>query len=244
MLNSITPPPPAVVHIWYAGLNPAPPLLARLEACLSPEEWARLRRFHFARDARRYAVRRGLLRHLLGAYLGQTAQSIAFAYGAQGKPALAGHYTGNDLRFNLSDSDEMAVYAFSARQEVGVDIEAERPMEDAAQLAERNFSPEEYAWLRAHSPGETSRAFLRCWTCKEAVVKALGNGLMAPLQEFTAAHWETPPRLGWSTPPGVRWTLRLLDPPPGYHAALALPAPVREIIQRPIHHLLTGGVWG
>jgi len=244
MLNSITPPAPAVIHIWYAGLNPPPPLLARLEACLSPEEWARLRRFHFARDARRYAVRRGILRHLLAAYLQLPPHAVAFAYGPQGKPALTGPGAETGLEFNLSDSGEMAAYAFGRGRMVGIDIEEEREIADARQLGEHNFSPEELAWLLSRPPHESSPAFLRCWTCKEAVVKALGDGLMAPLQAFTAAHWEQPPRLGWSPPPSVEWTLRLLDPPPGYPAALALAGPFREIIQRPLTRLLPEEMWG
>lgn len=227
-------PLPGTVHIWYAPLDQPHPAVARLEETLAPDEWERLRRFHFARDARRYAVRRGFLRALLAAYLQLSPQSISFAYGPQGKPALAGPGAEAGLDFNLSDSGEMAAYVFGRGQALGIDIEEEREITDAHQLGERNFSPEEYAWLQSRPPHESSPAFLRCWTCKEAVVKALGDGLMAPLQAFTAAHWEEPPRLRWANPPGQEWSLRLLNPPPGYRAALALPGPVQSVRERSI----------
>ena len=199
-----------------------------MEQVLAPDEWARLRRFHFADDARRYAVRRGILRHLLGGYLHIPPAEVAFVYGPQHKPALAPALAATNLRFNLSDSGEMAVYAFAVGQELGVDIEAQRDYPDARQLAERSFSPAESDWLRQQPLHEESAAFLRCWTCKEAVVKALGDGLMAPLQTFTVAHWQTPPRLIWPSAPPSDWSIHMLNPPAGYSAALAIPSAGRD----------------
>lgn len=222
-------PPPGVVHIWYASLDPPHPVVEQMEQTLAPDEWARLRRFHFARDARRYAVRRGTLRHLLGGYLHFAPAEIAFAYGPQQKPALAEEMAGTGLHFNLSDSGEMAVYAFAVGQEIGVDIEQHRDYPDAHQLAKRFFSSVEADWLASQPAGQTSRSFLRGWTCKEAVVKALGSGLMAPLQDFTVAHWQTPARLFWPSAPQPDWSIQLLHPPAGFSAALAVPGPVVKV---------------
>lgn len=213
-------PPPATIHIWYARLDLPDAAVAQMEQSLSADEWSRLQRFHFARDARRYAVRRGVLRHLLGIYLAIPPAQVSFAYGPQQKPALAEPLAGTGLHFNLSDSGEMAVYAFAAGQEVGVDIEEHREYPDALQLAQRFFSPAEATWLNQQPAAQTSLAFLRCWTCKEAVVKALGDGLMAPLQEFTVAHWQRPPRLLWPTAPAGEWSVHLLNPPANFSAAL------------------------
>ncbi len=215
-------PASGVVHVCYARLDPPAAFIAQMEQTLAADEWARLRRFHFADDARRYAVRRGILRHLLGRYLDIPPAEIVFAYGPQHKPALSEPQAKTNLRFNLSDSGEMAVYAFAVGQEIGVDIEAQRDFPDARQLAESFFSPVEAEWLRQQPPEEESTAFLRCWTCKEAVVKALGDGLMSPLQAFTVAHWQTPPRLLWPSAPPSDWSIHLLNPPAGYCAALAV----------------------
>jgi 4'-phosphopantetheinyl transferase len=228
-------PPPGVVHIWYAHLNPPDSTIAQMEQVLSADEWAQLRRFHFADDARRYAVRRGMLRHLLAGYLQIPPTEIVFAYGPQRKPTLAPSLVVADLRFNLSDSGEMAVYSFAVGQEIGVDIEAHRDYPDALQLAERFFSREEAEWLKSQPAEQRSSAFLRCWTCKEAVVKALGDGLMAPLQEFTVAHWQTPPRLHWPASPQSDWSIHLLRPPDGYSAALAAANPIASIHEQFFH---------
>lgn len=225
-------PSPATVHIWYARLDPADSIIAQMEQTLSADEWARLRRFHFADDARRYAVRRGVLRHLLGGYLNIPPAEIRFFYGPQNKPALAEPLAESGLHFNLSDSGEMAVYACAAGQEIGVDIEEYRDYPDARQMAQSFLSPAEVAWLNQQPEGEISRAFLRCWSCKEAVVKALGDGLLAPLQEFTIAHWQRPPRLLWPTVPGGEWSVRLLNPPANYSAALAATSPITAIIEQ------------
>ena len=191
-----------------------------MEQTLTADEWARLRRFHFARDARRYAVRRGVLRHLLGRYLSIPPSEVSFVYGPQQKPALAERLAKTGLHFNLSDSGEMAVYAFAVEQSIGVDIEEHRDYPDARQLARNFFSPTETAWLSQQPDALVSLAFLRCWTCKESVVKALGDGLMAPLQEFTVAHWQTPPGLIWPTAPAGKWSVHLLNPPAHFSAAL------------------------
>ncbi|RLT45191.1 MAG: 4'-phosphopantetheinyl transferase [Chloroflexi bacterium] len=224
-----SPPPPGAVHIWYARLDPPDSAVAQCEQTLSADEWARLRRFHFARDARRYAVRRGVLRHLLGDYLAIPPAEVAFVYGPQQKPALAAPLAETGLHFNLSDSGEMAVYAFAAGQAIGVDIEEHRDYPDARQLAQRFFSPVEAEWLYAQPEPQTSLAFLRCWACKEAVVKALGDGLMAPLQEFTVAHWQSPPRLLWPAAAATEWSVHLLNPPANYSAALTTTRPITTI---------------
>ncbi len=234
--SAITLPPPGAVHIWYAHLDPPNSVIAQMEQTLSADEWERLRRFHFSDDSRRYAVRRGILRHLLAGYLQIPPTEIVFAYNTQRKPALAPSLAAANLRFNLSDSGETAVYSFAVGQEIGVDIEAHRDYPDALQLAERFFSRDEAEWLRSQPVEQRSSAFLRCWTCKEAVVKALGDGLMAPLQEFTVAHWQMPPRLLWPAVPHTNWSIHLLRPPDGYNAALAAASSITSIHEQLLHH--------
>jgi 4'-phosphopantetheinyl transferase len=231
-------PPSATVHIWYTRLDPPDSIVAQMEQTLSADEWSRLRRFHFARDARRYAVRRGVLRHLLGRYLSIPPGEVAFAYGPQQKPILAEPLAGTGLHFNLSDSGEMAVYAFAVEQSIGVDIEEHRDYPDARQLARDYFSPAETLWLSQQPDAQLSLAFLRCWTCKEAVVKALGDGLMAPLQEFTVAHWQRPPRLLWPSVSTGEWSVHLLNPPAHFSAALIATGPVTAIYEQHFQFML------
>lgn len=225
-------PSPATVHIWYLTLDQPSPVIAQIESFLAPDEWARAARFRSGADARRFIVRRGGLRRLLAAYLHCRPADISFVYGPQGKPALTPALHPADVQFNLSDTGEMAVYAVGVGSPLGVDIEARRYISDAGKLAAGHFSPPEMDWMQRQPADDESDAFLRCWTCKEAVVKALGDGLTRPLPEFTAAHWQRPPRLHWGRAPDPKWTLRLLSPPAGYVAALASPASVAAVQER------------
>lgn len=224
--------PPCTAHIWYLRLDQPPAVAGQLEHFLSPDEWARVRRFRSGKDARRFVVRRGALRYLLGRYLDRSPAAIVLAHGPQGKPALAPDPARRALHFNLSDSGEMAVYALGSGQPLGVDIEARRDISDERQLAARHFSPAEREWLQQQPADEAADAFLRCWTCKEAVVKALGDGLTTPLSAFTAAHWQQPARLLWADGLIRSWTIRLLSPPAGYVAALASSAAIDALEER------------
>ena len=98
---------------------------------LSDRERERARRFVFDPDRSRFIVARALLRQLLAARLDVRPESVALTSGARGKPALAGRFAASDLRFNVSHCEDVAVYAFSAGREVGVDVEAVRALPDA-----------------------------------------------------------------------------------------------------------------
>ncbi|RME63276.1 MAG: 4'-phosphopantetheinyl transferase superfamily protein [Caldilineae bacterium] len=194
-------------RVWWARLDPPWEVAAQMEAVLAPEEWARVRRMP-EEAGRRFVVRRGALRHLLAEWSGASPAALRFCYGPQGKPALAPPWSSSGLRFSVADSGEVAVFAVAQGVEVGVDVEAPRALPDALALAERFLSLEEAAWVRAQPAPQQGRAFLRCWTCKEAVLKARGDGLRGGLADFTAAHWETPPRIIWSEPsPTHDWTI-------------------------------------
>lgn len=230
---------PNTVHIWYLALDQPPAVVELMERFLFPDEWARVRRFRAGADARRFVVRRGGLRYLLARYLDISPGEVSLAYGSQGKPALAPDLAPDlahsGLHFNLSDSGEMAVYALGGGAPLGVDIEARRHIPDAGRLATRHFSPAEREWLRQRPADEAADAFLRCWACKEAVVKALGDGLTTPLAAFTAAHWQQPARLLWGDGLDRSWTICLLSPPAGYVAALASSAAIDALEE---HQLL------
>ena len=215
------------VALWQAGLDdPAQPLAA-LWATLSDDERARAERFRLERDRRRFAVCRGLLRALLAPLTGQAPAELRFRYGAQGKPALDAPGDGGLLRFNVSHSDGVAIYAVTRGREVGVDLEHVRPVRDVEQIAERFFSTPECEALRAVPPPAKLCAFFTCWTRKEAYVKARGEGLGYPLDRFAVTV--TPGGPAVLSPAGgaderetAPWSLTGLRQPEGYVAALAV----------------------
>lgn len=162
------------IHVWYVDLAMTAGTVGRLAACLSEDERGRAFRFKFGRDARRFMVARSTLRVLLGGYLGLAPHGVAFTYGAHGKPALDGIHAA--LSFNLSHSGDVAVVAAGWNRAVGVDVELRRTLPDLAALAARSFAPRERAVLDALPEMERPAAFFRCWTRKEAFIKATGRG--------------------------------------------------------------------
>lgn len=222
------------VHVW--GLDLANEADA-LEPLLSEDEIARADRFRFARDRRRYVTGRGLLRTILARYLRRDPASISFRYGRYGRPELP------ELPFNVSHSEDLGVVAVGLDADIGVDIERLRPEPAEEQVAERFFSPREVVALRSLHRADQPRAFLACWTRKEAFIKALGNGLSLALDSFDVTLRPSEPpaltRTAWSASEPGRWGLFDLSASfPGHVAAVAVRRPdvrvlVREWNDRP-----------
>lgn len=214
--------PPDEVHVWRAALDLPDPLAEALGRLLSADERERAERFHFARDRRRFSAGRGLLRDILSRYLNAAPQELRFHYNAHGKPSLYG----SDLRFNLSHSGGLALFAVTVGGEVGVDVERIRPEVMQEGLARRYFSPREVTALEALPPEQQPPGFFNCWTRKEAYIKARGEGLSLPLDSFDVSlEPGKPARLLYvKDAPGEaeRWSLWDLEVGAGFAAALAL----------------------
>lgn len=216
------------VHVWRAGLDQAPSTIERFLHGLAADERARAERFYFERDRERFVVARGVLRAILGGYLKRAPESLSFRYGSHGKPALAGDADGDSIRFNVSHSRGIALYAVCRGREVGIDLEHIRFDLAIAEIAGRFFSRREVAMLRALPAEVRHEAFFRCWTRKEAYIKARGEGLSLPLDQFDVSLVPGEPAelLGTRQDPSEasRWSLREIIPAPGYVAALAVQA--------------------
>lgn len=221
-------PPPLTaeeVHVWRIALEVGDSLLTRWREILAADERRRAERFHFEKDCRHFIAGRGALRVLLAGYLGWRPEDIRFAYSNYGKPLLAPETNGSDLRFNLTHSHGLALLAVTRGRDIGVDVERLRDMErDGEPLAERFFSPRESAVLRS-LPAELRReAFFLCWTRKEAYIKAKGQGLSLPLDQFDVTlHPDEPAALlatQYDPDDARRWSMQNLLPEEGYVGAL------------------------
>ena len=214
------------VHVWRVPLHPADSRVESLRRILSEDERSRAQRYHFPEDRRRFIVARGVLRTLLGGYLSAEPSRLRFRYGRQGKPALAPDSRGDDLRFNLAHSNDLALVAIGSGREVGVDLEFMRPDRAAEGIAEHFFAPGEVAALRALPANLQPEAFFHCWTRKEAYLKATGTGLALPLDRFEVSlvPGERAALLRTEADPlqAARWSLQALFPGPNYVAALAV----------------------
>jgi 4'-phosphopantetheinyl transferase len=214
------------VHVWTAELEWAPAELDALSEALSPDEHARARRFRFERDRHHYIAGRGILRHILAAYLDQQPSELQFTYSPSGKPSLAASPDPNGLCFNLSHSHALAVYALTRNREIGVDVERLRTDFPCEQIAERFFSPQEVSKLRGLPDPMKYKAFFNCWTRKEAYIKATGEGLSIGLDRFevSLAPEEQAALLNAVDDPSeaARWTIEKLSPGHGYVGAVAV----------------------
>lgn len=220
--------PAGHVHVWLTAIDDGTERrVENLLDTLSADELARADRFRFSRDRQMFVVTRAVLRRLIGRYSGVAPSEVHFSYGLWGKPSLGVAGAGPEgLRFNVSHSGDLALLAFARGRDVGVDLERERPIPEGHAIAESQFSTRERAVLLRHAPAERSRAFLGCWTRKEALLKATGNGLSIPLDTFevTLAPGEAAWPLQATTGPeeASRWSLVDLTPAPGFAAALAV----------------------
>jgi 4'-phosphopantetheinyl transferase len=211
------------VHLWHANLDDH--AAEHFRPLLAEDEIARADRFHFAKDRNHYVVARGLLRTLLAAYLGVGSTELRFVYAEKGKPSLEPGQSGA-INFNLAHSRARAIYAFSRGRELGVDLEFIREDVEGEQIAERFFSPWEIEQLRTVPAELRKQAFFNCWTRKEAYIKARGEGLSMPLDEFDVSlvpgeaaallrNHKEPDEVG-------RWAMQSVSVPEGYVAALVV----------------------
>ena len=214
------------VHVWRATLNQAPTQIQCFLRNLAADEQARAERFHFAKDREHFVVARGVLRAILGRYLNRGPEGLSLCYGPHGKPALAGGSAGDAIRFNVSHSHGIALYAVTRGREVGIDLEWIRSDLAVAEIAERFFSRREVAMLRSLPAEVQLQAFFRCWTRKEAYIKARGEGLSLPLDQFdlSLAPGESGAVPDTQRDPSEisRWSLQDLVPAKGYAAAVAV----------------------
>ena len=186
----------------------------RFLGTLSRDEHDHAQRFRTERDRRRYIVRRGLLRDLLSPYLDRPPERIRFACSPEGKLSLKG----GDLRFNLSHSHGLVVYAIARDREVGCDIEWRDYRFIAGLIPEKFFSPLEIRMLYALATDKRTEGFFNCWTRKEAYIKARGVRASFPLRSFdvSLAPDETAALLNGCD----GWSVQSFEPAPGYQAAI------------------------
>jgi 4'-phosphopantetheinyl transferase len=202
------------IDVYTITLEAEPSEVNRLYVFLSPEERDRADRFRFDRHRREFIVSRGCLREILARYLHIAPAAIGFVYNSFGKPQVEG----SRLRFNLSHSGAWAMLAVSAEGiDVGIDIERIDAAFVQDEIPEQFFSPSEVAALRSLPAAEQTDAFFRCWTRKEAYIKARGLGLSLALDSFDVTL--TPGRPAAFLHGAGNWSLQELAAPNGYAAA-------------------------
>ena len=222
------------IHVWAVRSLAESDCLPSLYKTLSSDELDRASAFRFEKHKNHYIAARGLLRAILGGYLGKPAEAIGFRYGPQGKPFLR-HAENSRLQFNLSHSEDCTVCAVTLDRELGIDVERIKELADMDSIAQRFFSPAEVADLRGVSSELRAQTFYNCWTRKEAYIKAVGSGLSFPLNQFRVSMLPGQPAALLSIQDTADsascWSmhdLRLWD---GFVAALAVPLPSCSLVE-------------
>ena len=166
------------VDLWLVALDDAGEIGD--PAILSASERARAERFLFERDQRRYIAAHLALRQLLSIRTGDASSRLHFEQDVYGKPRLRG----GECAFSLSHSAHHALIALGDTGDIGADIEVVKTLPHAERLGEKLYTPTERAEIEFAE--DATRAFLRCWTRKEACLKAVGRGLSIEPRTFEA----------------------------------------------------------
>ena len=215
----VLPSPGPSIACWWCDVTVDDASLAILLTWLSQAEHARARRFSRAALARRYVAGRAALRWVLGGALGRHPADVEIVRGVRGRPQCPG---GPD--FNVSNTANVALIALCTRPgaRIGVDVEHGERSVDHQRLSRKFLTPDENARIAHLGDDDRRRAFLRLWTCKEAMSKATGDALSAPLRAMSVA--QEPLRLVDGPPPyrGAAWTLFSVAAPAPFIGTAAL----------------------
>ena len=228
------------VGVWRLCLNALggdpEAVLRRLTV---PSEHDRARRYAFAADRHRHLAGRALVRLVLSRWQNCTPASLAIAEGPHGKPRLQDPPAdGPRLHFNIGHTGPVVVAAVSEAQPVGIDVEPHTRSVDAPSLAERVLTASERDRWRSRPASCRQAALLHLWTCKEAFLKATGEGLRrAPTTVESIADGSTVVALrdapGSSAPssaPADEWSVRPFSATNGLLGAIVrkgtMPSPV------------------
>ena len=210
----------SAVDVWLISLAQPSDVDGSFADVLSSAERERAARFKFDKHRRLYVNAHAALRSILSSYLKTARADLQFVNGINGKPSLAAEFAASGLQFNLSHSHEMALLGVTRRHEIGVDIERIKEDYGFDEVAERFFTAKEVSELRALPVHLQRQAFFKCWTSKEAFLKAKGTGLSGKLDEVEITLSDEQRVKIHASVPG--WTLMELNPDGNYEAALVV----------------------
>lgn len=220
------------VDVWRVALDDVPPA-SSLEALLDDGERGRACRFRGDDLRRRFVAAHAALRLILARYRGARPQDLRFTVGPKGKPHLSDSTSSRRrVEFNLAHSCALALVALARGRAVGIDIERVADDLEHDALADRYFTPREREALRRHPAPARRALFFTFWTRKEAVIKALGQGLSIPLDSFDVSDRASTAAVRWiDSDRALPFPIAVIDlvPASGYAANLAVQSGCRRV---------------
>ncbi|ACB51895.1 4'-phosphopantetheinyl transferase [Crocosphaera subtropica ATCC 51142] len=213
---------PQEVHIWKTNLEQLSIDFQNSFNLLNEEEKIKAQRFHFEKHQKRFTLARSSLKKILSFYLSISPQDIKFQYSDYGKPKIIDKINLINLQFNVSHSEDIAIYGVTCDYFIGVDVEYIRPMPEAENLAKRFFSQKEYQQIRGLSSEEKNREFFKLWTGKEAYLKAIGKGIGGGLEKVEISTHKPIKFINLPECNNINYNLLYLTPHDNYLAAIAV----------------------
>lgn len=194
LLNSLM---PDSVHVWRTRLDDSHERACRFRPYLSDDEHTKADRCRTPHPQYQFVITRGLLRILLSQYTGVPPTELHFVTHPQGKPMLETP-SFLDIQFNVSHTQGMALIAIALQDAIGIDVEhIDRNVSDI-DISERYFSTRESAHLSSLPSSERRHQFFSHWTCKEAYLKMLGEGITGGLAQCELSIEPDQPTVGLS----------------------------------------------
>lgn len=221
-------------HVWRIDLRTLGQDLNLYEDVLSEVEFSKAQKFYFQADRIRYACTRATTRRILGKYLHIAPGNLVFGYNQYGKPHLDDMKLERNLDFNISHAGNISLLAVVKDRRIGVDLEKVHNDDSLNTIAKRFFTPDEFERLILLPDALRPEAFFTCWTRKEAFIKARGEGLTIPLDQFAVTF--SPDEI-----PGVTynrytpeeselWEMYHLEPDEGYVGALVVEGTSLDVV--------------
>jgi 4'-phosphopantetheinyl transferase len=222
------------VHLWRFSLDAPEPEQVALKALLSTGERQRAKDIRMDAHRRRFEVGHGRLRRVLSSYIGLAPEAIEFGRHSRGKPFIVAAQNPAGVQHNYSNTGNLAIVGVALGRPLGVDVEAHRSDVDMELIARRQFAPGEQARLVSLPAPERPAAFYRCWTRKEAYLKASGDGIAGGLQGFEVSFLPGEPPAIVRAKDGPeecrRWSVIAFDAGPGLSAACVVEGAVSRIL--------------
>lgn len=200
------------IHIWYIPLNIETPF-SHVFSILSTDEQEKANNFYFEKHKKHYVYRRFALRKILSKYYNIDPKTISFSYNDYQKPYIEDNI--HLLQFNMSASNIMAMLAITKNDLLGIDIECIKPIDDIINIAKQFFSSKEISNFLLIPEYKKLEAFYTIWTRKEAFIKAIGDGLSYPINNFDVSFLPRDPikifKINNSTSEATKWSLTSFD---------------------------------
>jgi 4'-phosphopantetheinyl transferase len=166
---------PYHIDVWYASYSVLDQNFLFLSTLISPEEKQKAAGFKKSDDARRYILRQGMVRFILGQYIHEDPEKMQIVRTKSGKPSLDPEGKFSDVRFSISHTDAMVCLGITRNQEIGLDIVKTNPRTPISDVEQYLFTPGERKWIEQTIPEQRFMQFFRIWSLKEALLKATGS---------------------------------------------------------------------